>query len=102
MQAKAVSSKFREVCQINNPAITPTNRYITGNYYSFQNAHKKEARLFFTQGCIPGEGEETATTSKPAVQDSEFEGEAEAEPEASSSKATKARGGRPKGKQKAK
>ncbi|KAJ5710700.1 hypothetical protein N7488_004856 [Penicillium malachiteum] len=73
-----------------------------GNYYSFQNAHKKEARLFFTQGCIPGEGEETATKSKTAVQDSEFEGEGEAEPEASSSKATKARGGRPKGKQKAK
>ncbi|KAJ5726518.1 uncharacterized protein N7483_007875 [Penicillium malachiteum] len=80
---------------------SPTDKYITGNYYSFQNAHKKEARLFFTQGCVPGEGEEIATKSKPAVQDSEFEGEGEAESEESSSKATKARG-RPKGKQKAK
>ncbi|KAJ6032436.1 hypothetical protein N7540_003168 [Penicillium herquei] len=72
-----------------------------GNYYSFQNAHKKEARLFFTQGCVPGEAEEVSTKPKPDVQDSEFEGEGEAESEASTSKASKARG-RPKGKQKAK
>ncbi|KAF3394037.1 Centromere protein 3 [Penicillium rolfsii] len=68
-----------------------------GNYYSFQNSHKKDARLFFTQCCLP-EGSEVPVQTQPenAVQ-SEFE----AESGPSEPPAAKARG-RPKGKQKAK
>ncbi|KAJ6096756.1 hypothetical protein N7486_007502 [Penicillium sp. IBT 16267x] len=81
-----------------------------GNYYSFQNAHSKEARLFFTQGCVPGEDEIAASKSRNAVQESEFEaeadgegeGEGEAEPENDPTPVTKKARGRPKGKQKAK
>ncbi|KAJ5643101.1 uncharacterized protein N7484_005608 [Penicillium longicatenatum] len=77
-----------------------------GNYYSFQNAHSKEARLFFTQGCVPGEDEIAASRSRNAVQESEFEGEGtgegEAEPENDPTPVIKKARGRPKGKQKAK
>ncbi|KAJ5928035.1 hypothetical protein N7466_006991 [Penicillium verhagenii] len=97
-----------------------------GNYYSFQNAHSKEARLFFTQGCVPGEDEIALSKSRNAVQESEFEAEgegelegddagedadeAEAEAEADAETETenvpapviKKSRGRPKGKQKAK
>ncbi|KAJ5169095.1 uncharacterized protein N7482_004689 [Penicillium canariense] len=69
-----------------------------GNYYSFQNSHNKDARLFFTQGCIPGEGEtETPAPSGSAMHESEFEGDSGP----SNPPAAKTRG-RPKGKQKAK
>ncbi|KAJ5885638.1 hypothetical protein N7504_011474 [Penicillium tannophilum] len=79
-----------------------------GNYYSFQNAHSKEARLFFTQGCVPGEDEIALSKSRNAVQESEFEaeaegeGEGEAETEHDPTPVTKKARGRPKGKQKAK
>ncbi|KAJ5364645.1 uncharacterized protein N7496_010358 [Penicillium cataractarum] len=66
-----------------------------GNYYSFQNSHDKNARLFFTQCCLP-EGSEMPVQSETATQ-SEFE----AESGTSEPPAPKARG-RPKGKQKAK
>ncbi|KAJ6127460.1 hypothetical protein N7523_003072 [Penicillium sp. IBT 18751x] len=65
-----------------------------GNYYSFMNQHSREARLFFTQGCVPGEDETSA--SKHDVQESEFEPES-----ATPAPPAKTRG-RPKGKQKAK
>ena len=58
------------------------------------NQHSKEARLFFTQGCVPGEDE--ASASKNDVQESEFEPES-----ATPAPPAKTRG-RPKGKQKAK
>lgn len=41
---------------------------IPGNYYSFANTYHNDARLFFTQGCVPSEG----TASKPAVSEQEF------------------------------
>ncbi|KAJ5888856.1 hypothetical protein N7495_008897 [Penicillium taxi] len=66
-----------------------------GNYYSFSNAWKKTVRLFFTQGCVPVEGE-SSETIKSVAPGSEFEGES-----ASTTPAAKTRG-RPKGKQKAK
>ncbi|KAJ5443651.1 uncharacterized protein N7458_007523 [Penicillium daleae] len=66
-----------------------------GNYYSFQNSHDKNARLFFTQCCLP-EGSEVPMQSENTTQ-SEFE----AESGPSEPPAAKARG-RPKGKQKAK
>lgn len=61
------------------------------------NQHQKEARLFFTQGCVPGEGESTSQARpKAAVQEGEFESESGP----SAAPAAKTRG-RPKGKQKA-
>ncbi|CAG7921846.1 unnamed protein product [Penicillium olsonii] len=87
-----------------------------GNYYSFANSHGKEARLFFTQGCVPDEtesGEEndtqgeldndndTSAVSREGSDDSEAE--PEAEPEASPVPGpvpVKKSRGRPKGKQK--
>jgi centromere protein C len=68
---------------------------LSGNYYSFQNSHDKNARLFFTQCCLP-EGSEVPMQSENTTQ-SEFE----AESGPSEPPAAKARG-RPKGKQKAK
>jgi centromere protein C len=72
-------------------------RFLKGNYYSFMNQHQKEARLFFTQGCVPSEGESTPQAQpKGAVQEGEFEPESGP----SAPPAAKTRG-RPKGKQKA-
>lgn len=69
-----------------------------GSYYSFQNPHVREARLFFTQGCIPSEAESSGNAESPnGAPESEFE----AENEPTTAKATKAKG-RPKGKGKAK
>jgi hypothetical protein len=34
--------------------------YYIGNYYSFANMCDKDARLFFTQGCVPVEVESVA------------------------------------------
>ncbi|KAJ9215010.1 hypothetical protein DTO166G4_3408 [Paecilomyces variotii] len=68
-----------------------------GNYYSFANAYEKDARLFFTQGCIPTEGEAAAAaaeSSKPATEE-------ESTAEASTGRATNSTKGRPRGKQKA-
>lgn len=111
MLERDVSSRFLEVSQtcplgLRELQLTWLLPTLIGNYYSFQNAHRKEARLFFTQGCVPNENEESpASQSKPAVQESEFEADGEVEngtksgPTAATAK--KARG-RPKGKPKAK
>ncbi|KAJ5693312.1 hypothetical protein N7462_002735 [Penicillium macrosclerotiorum] len=71
-----------------------------GNYYSFANPYQKEARLFFTQGCVPADSEEASPSQGPktAGQESEFE----ADSGKSAAPATKTRGRPPKGKQKAK
>ncbi|KKK15807.1 hypothetical protein ARAM_007426 [Aspergillus rambellii] len=64
-----------------------------GNYYSFANTYSKDARLFFTQGCVPTEGDDTpGSASKTDTLDGE------ATTPVARPKATK---GRPKGKQKA-
>ncbi|KAJ5156506.1 hypothetical protein N7492_009309 [Penicillium capsulatum] len=66
-----------------------------GNYYSFANPYGKDARLFFTQGCVPGEGED-APPPETTTSGHETEAEADGGPSASG----KGRGRR-KGKQKA-
>ncbi|CAL5872291.1 uncharacterized protein PFLUO_LOCUS6552 [Penicillium psychrofluorescens] len=66
-----------------------------GNYYSFQNSYDRETRLFFTQGCVPAEGEMSPEASASRDPGPESEVEPERAPPA-----TKGRG-RPKGKQKA-
>ncbi|CAG8944898.1 unnamed protein product [Penicillium salamii] len=82
-----------------------------GNYYSFANPHGKEARLFFTQGCVPDESGEqndtqgeldndndTSAVSREGSAESEAEAEAPApDPVPAPVKKSK---GRPKGKQK--
>ncbi|KAL2824562.1 kinetochore CENP-C fungal-like protein [Aspergillus pseudoustus] len=66
-----------------------------GNYYSFANTYSKDARLFFTQGCVPTEGDETpGSASKTDTLDVESN-TPPARPKATLGK------GRPKGKQKA-
>ena len=60
-----------------------------GNYYSFANAHKKDARLFFTQGCVPTENE--TTPSRPDAVEQE---------DVVSTEEVRTKGGRPRGKQK--
>ncbi|KAN0075975.1 Mif2 [Elaphomyces granulatus] len=40
-----------------------------GNYYSFANSYGRDARLFFTQGCVPAEAESSASSgSKPVAE----------------------------------
>ncbi|KAJ6128342.1 hypothetical protein N7471_009559 [Penicillium samsonianum] len=71
-----------------------------GNYYSFANTHQKEARLFFTQGCVPDENEnedDTPQMSHDAGPESEFEADTPTAPVHAPAKKAK---GRPKGKQK--
>ncbi|CDM35614.1 hypothetical protein DTO013E5_6497 [Penicillium roqueforti] len=73
-----------------------------GNYYSFANTHQKEARLFFTQGCVPDENEnenedETPQMSQDVGPESEFEADTPTAPVHVPAKKAK---GRPKGKQK--
>ncbi|KXG49462.1 uncharacterized protein PGRI_063190 [Penicillium griseofulvum] len=71
-----------------------------GNYYSFANTHQKEARLFFTQGCVPDEDEnedDTPQMSQDAGPESEFEADTPTAPVHVPAKKAK---GRPKGKQK--
>lgn len=63
-----------------------------GNYYSFANTYDKDARLFFTQGCVPVEPDGSAAASKPAV--------AERESTTEGSRTTGGTKGRPRGKQK--
>ncbi|KAL1985560.1 hypothetical protein VTN96DRAFT_7780 [Rasamsonia emersonii] len=53
-----------------------------GNYYSFANAYQSDARLFFTQGCVPTEAEKAekadnsaSTASKPAASEQESSAE---------------------------
>ncbi|KAF7595138.1 hypothetical protein BBP40_007105 [Aspergillus hancockii] len=65
-----------------------------GNYYSFANTHGKDARLFFTQGCVPMEGNGSAPGS--ASKNDTME-----EEPTQISRPTGAGKGRPKGKQKA-
>lgn len=74
-----------------------TNKLFSGNYYSFQNSHPKNARLFFTQCCLPEGSEAPVQSETPGPSQSQFENDSgPSEPPAA-----KARG-RPKGKQKAK
>jgi centromere protein C len=79
-----------------------------GNYYSFANTHHKEARLFFTQGCVPDESESENENDTQAEIDNDNDmsavshdasPESEVEPEAVPAPVKKAKG-RPKGKQK--
>ncbi|KAI9923685.1 hypothetical protein ASPWEDRAFT_120584 [Aspergillus wentii DTO 134E9] len=67
-----------------------------GNYYSFANTHQNDARLFFTQGCVPMEndGSGPALASKSIL----MEGDSPAE----ASRTTGSGKGRPKGKGKQK
>ncbi|KAK5798514.1 hypothetical protein VI817_004804 [Penicillium citrinum] len=52
-----------------------------GNMYSFANPYDKEARLFFTQGCVPEGDEESAEPiSQPPGAESQSEGNANAKP----------------------
>lgn len=92
--------------------------YFIGNYYSFANPFGKEARLFFTQGCVPSEGDESPPSgAKNAGPESEAETEsgpsapktkkdtAKAKDTAKGKETAKAKDtskarGRPKGKQK--
>ena len=49
--------------------------------YSFANPYGKEARLFFTQGFLPEEGEEAAEPiSQPPTTDSQSEGNGNPKP----------------------
>lgn len=49
--------------------------------YSFANPYDKEARLFFTQGCVPEGDEESAEPiSQPPGAESQSEGNANAKP----------------------
>lgn len=71
-----------------------------GNYYSFANTHQKEARLFFTQGCVPDENEnedDVPQMSHDVGPESEFEADTPTAPVHVPAKKAK---GRPKGKQK--
>ncbi|KAJ5512957.1 hypothetical protein N7463_002509 [Penicillium fimorum] len=73
-----------------------------GNYYSFANTYQKEARLFFTQGCVPDENEnenedDTPQMSQDAGPESEFEADTPIAPVHAPARKAK---GRPKGKQK--
>lgn len=61
---------------------TLTRISITGNYYSFANAYHSDARLFFTQGCVPTEAEKAekadnsaGTASKAAASEQESSAE---------------------------
>lgn len=72
---------------------------LTGSHYSFANPYDKDARLFFTQGCIPDESEELPTAeSKGDAQDGGPEAQS-AQSGPSKPKPANARGR--KGKQKA-
>ncbi|KNG82556.1 Cupin domain protein [Aspergillus nomiae NRRL 13137] len=66
-----------------------------GNYYSFANTHGKDARLFFTQGCVPVEGNNSAPGSASKNDTMEEEPTPQFERPLGVGK------GRPKGKQKA-
>jgi centromere protein C len=80
--------------------LTATTLFL-GNYYSFANTHQKEARLFFTQGCVPDEnenGNDTPQMSQDVGPESEFE--ADTAPAAPTPIPAKKAKGRPKGKQK--
>lgn len=84
---KDVSSRFPEVIYPSDLLKYPeeetlTQISITGNYYSFANAYQSDARLFFTQGCVPTEAEKAekadnsaSTASKPAASEQESSAE---------------------------
>ncbi|PWY65342.1 cupin domain protein [Aspergillus heteromorphus CBS 117.55] len=65
-----------------------------GNYYSFANTHNKDARLFFTQGCVPVENDGSApgSATKPGAMDGDSS--------TPTGRPTGAVKGRPRGKQK--
>ncbi|PLB45360.1 cupin domain protein [Aspergillus steynii IBT 23096] len=65
-----------------------------GNYYSFANTHGKDARLFFTQGCVPTDKDDSAPGSASKL------GTMEGESTTPMTRSTGVGKGRPKGKQK--
>lgn len=65
------------------------DRVYVGNHYSFANTYKANARLFFTQAFIPGDGEGADTA---ATGDNENENEASMDSEEPLPKAKKGRG----------
>ncbi|KAL4912167.1 kinetochore CENP-C fungal-like protein [Aspergillus aurantiobrunneus] len=67
-----------------------------GNYYSFANTYNKDARLFFTQGCVPSTEEGDDAPGSASKTDA-LDGESNTPP--TRPKATTGKG-RPKGKQK--
>ena len=64
-----VSSSKRYFFQIESQSTEDSNHLHAGNYYSFANAHEKDARLFFTQGCVPTENEIMTAGSSPTRTD---------------------------------
>lgn len=100
-----VSFEFPPVMCVN--LLTPV---LLGNYYSFANTHHKEARLFFTQGCVPDESESENENDTQGEIDNDNDmsavsqnasPETEVEPETTPAPApAKKAKGRPKGKQK--
>lgn len=106
--ARVVSFKYLGVSPVFFGGLHQPNQAFAGNYYSFANAHQKEARLFFTQGCVPDETEDEVENETQGETDHDNDrsalsrdasGESEPEPEPEPIPQKKARG-RPKGKQK--
>ena len=72
---------------------------IIGNYYSFANTYNKDARLFFTQGCVPSTAEGDDAPGSASKTDA-LDGESNTPPARSRPQKATAGKGRPKGKQK--
>ncbi|KAL6234247.1 hypothetical protein BDW75DRAFT_170172 [Aspergillus navahoensis] len=71
-----------------------------GNYYSFANTYNKDARLFFTQGCVPSTAEGDDAPGSASKTDA-LDGESNTPPARPKGQKAMAGKGRPKGKQKA-
>lgn len=108
VQARVVSFKFLEVSRLFSlNRLHQPNQAFPGNYYSFANTHQKEARLFFTQGCVPDETEDEIENETQGETDHDNDrsalsrdASAESEPEPEPALPQKKARGRPKGKQK--
>ncbi|KAL4900048.1 hypothetical protein BDW74DRAFT_162606 [Aspergillus multicolor] len=70
-----------------------------GNYYSFANTYNKDARLFFTQGCVPSSADGDDTPGSASKTDA-LDGESNTPPARPKGQRATAGKGRPKGKQK--
>ena len=68
-----------------------------GNYYSFANTHETDARLFFTQGCVPVENDSSTPGEDSKVE--QPEPPEPPEPPVKGARPTAGKG-RPRGKQK--
>ncbi|RDW69171.1 Cupin domain protein [Aspergillus mulundensis] len=71
-----------------------------GNYYSFANTYNKDARLFFTQGCVPSSADGDDAPGSASKTDA-LDGESNTPPARPKGQKATAGKGRPKGKQKA-